>query len=501
MQDPRYHNHSPGLARRAAARFSRLAQRPDAAGYRAGTRRVAQRPGGAIERAAAPAASDRRWCSRPSCLPTSSTCMRTSCIRPRRSPVMRRCCAGSPGAARRTPRTSGRCPNGRSARSSPRARGRRPARRPMPTPARARRAGVAIDLVYHGIDTSRFPPPARPRAPRRRQRSARPVDASSPSGAPVDKKGFDDLLARARAAARRDALAPRSRRRRPAAAELEAWPRRSASPTASAGSARRRSRGARRVSRRGHLRACRAASASDGDRDGLPNVLLEAQSQRARLHFDARVGDSRADRRRRDRTARRAARRRRARGRAARASSRIRRCAVRWPMPAIERTTARFRCNAAPTTWRGVSPPASRAHENRVLRAAQGPRTIRCRPATGKSRARCCRRLHAGGHDAAVASRLRSFEGAAIAGGRRDCAGSARGSRRVSSRAGGAMTGRRRVVHVSPPSQGAGPARARRQPSARHSLRRRRSLDRAPPARRTMGRRSRGCAGGASRGR
>jgi len=142
-------------------------------------------------------------------------------------------------------------------------------------------AGAAerVHLVYHGIDTTRFPAPDI-----RRHR----VDGHDPAcpvaivtvGRAVDKKGFDDLLAAL-------ALLPRDRHWRlthigggPLLPELQETARRLGL--------------ADRIEWRGPqshatvLDAYRAADifvlpcriSADGDRDGLPNVLLEAQSQK-----------------------------------------------------------------------------------------------------------------------------------------------------------------------------------------------------------------------------
>lgn len=140
-------------------------------------------------------------------------------------------------------------------------------------------ASHSVDLVYHGIDTSSFPPPA----------VARPMhDGSDPRraveilaiGRAVDKKGFDDLL-------RALALLPPSLHWRlthigigPLLDDLKA-------AAAALGIADR----VRWLGSQSHpavLDAYRAADifalpcrvSADGDRDGLPNVLLEAQSQK-----------------------------------------------------------------------------------------------------------------------------------------------------------------------------------------------------------------------------
>lgn len=136
-----------------------------------------------------------------------------------------------------------------------------------------------VDLNYHGIDTRRFPPP--PGGPRECDGAdpARPVHILT-VGRAVDKKGFDDLLAALarippdrhwrlthvgggpmlaalKATAQRLGLADRVEWLGPQAqaAVLEAY------------------RGA-------DIFALPCRLGADGDRDGLPNVLLEAQSQK-----------------------------------------------------------------------------------------------------------------------------------------------------------------------------------------------------------------------------
>jgi glycosyltransferase involved in cell wall biosynthesis len=140
-------------------------------------------------------------------------------------------------------------------------------------------AAQAVDLVYHGIDIARFPPPS----------CARPVvdgrDPGSPVtllavGRAVEKKGFDDLL-RALALVPPDAhwqlLHIGDGGGLPMLGQLAR--------------ALRIDDRIRWLGAQAHttvLDAYRAADifvlpsriAADGDRDGLPNVLLEAQSQR-----------------------------------------------------------------------------------------------------------------------------------------------------------------------------------------------------------------------------
>jgi glycosyltransferase involved in cell wall biosynthesis len=135
-----------------------------------------------------------------------------------------------------------------------------------------------VELVYHGVDLARFPPPAAARPVRAGRDPADPVILLS-VGRLVEKKGTDVLL---------DALArlPRTLHWRlvhagggPLRAKLEQ---------------RARALGlAGRIAWRGALAQdallgeYRAADlfvlasriARDGDRDGMPNVLLEAQSQ------------------------------------------------------------------------------------------------------------------------------------------------------------------------------------------------------------------------------
>jgi glycosyltransferase involved in cell wall biosynthesis len=142
-------------------------------------------------------------------------------------------------------------------------------------------AGTAdrVHLVYHGIDTTRFPAPQAHASVVDGCDSARPVKILS-VGRAVDKKGFDDLLAAL-------ALLPRDRHWHfthigggPLLQDLKA--------------AAQRLDLAARIDWRGPqshdavLDAYRVADifvlpcriSADGDRDGLPNVLLEAQSQK-----------------------------------------------------------------------------------------------------------------------------------------------------------------------------------------------------------------------------
>ena len=136
----------------------------------------------------------------------------------------------------------------------------------------------SVDLNYHGVDIRRFPAPPTRRGEMDGTDPARPVEILA-VGRAVDKKGFDDLL---RALAR---VAPKCHWRLthlgggPMLPELKDLARRLGI--------------APRVQWQGPqahaavLAAYRAADVfalpcrlgADGDRDGLPNVLLEAQSQ------------------------------------------------------------------------------------------------------------------------------------------------------------------------------------------------------------------------------
>jgi glycosyltransferase involved in cell wall biosynthesis len=135
-----------------------------------------------------------------------------------------------------------------------------------------------VELVYHGIDLERFAPPAEPRAPRDGRNPNDPVVIMS-VGRLVEKKGTDVLL---------EALA-----RLPSALH---WRFVHVGGGALARALQRRARAlgiAKRVAWRGALSqdevlaeyrtadvfALASRIARDGDRDGLPNVLLEAQSQ------------------------------------------------------------------------------------------------------------------------------------------------------------------------------------------------------------------------------
>jgi glycosyltransferase involved in cell wall biosynthesis len=131
-----------------------------------------------------------------------------------------------------------------------------------------------VDLVYHGLDLARFPP-----APDRMPRAADAPFRMMSVGRLVEKKGFDTLI---------DALALL-----PAALDWH-WTHIGGGELDATMRARAEAEGvADRITWRGAcdqpdvIAAMRAADlfvlpsriAADGDRDGLPNVLMEAASQ------------------------------------------------------------------------------------------------------------------------------------------------------------------------------------------------------------------------------
>jgi len=140
-------------------------------------------------------------------------------------------------------------------------------------------APTDVELVYHGIDTLRFPAPDASVSDRDGRNAADPVTLLT-IGRAVDKKGFDDLL---------HALAQLPRELHWRLVHIGAGPLLAKLATLA------HTLGLdERIEWRGPqahatvLAAYRGADvfvlpsrvSDDGDRDGLPNVLLEAQSQR-----------------------------------------------------------------------------------------------------------------------------------------------------------------------------------------------------------------------------
>ena len=135
-----------------------------------------------------------------------------------------------------------------------------------------------VELIYHGLDASRFPPPTRRRPPRDGSDAQAPVVLLS-IGRAVEKKGYAGLL---------DALALLPAGLHWRLVHIGGGPQ--------LGDLRQRAaqrKLADRIDWRGPLpqeevlQAYRSADlfvlacriAGDGDRDGLPNVLMEAHSQ------------------------------------------------------------------------------------------------------------------------------------------------------------------------------------------------------------------------------
>jgi glycosyltransferase involved in cell wall biosynthesis len=136
-----------------------------------------------------------------------------------------------------------------------------------------------VELIHHGLDGSRFPPPARRPGARDGDDVADPVRLLS-VGRAVPKKGYDDLLTAL-------ALLPRDlawRFTHIGGGPLLDGLKRQAMALGIAGRIEWRGAQAQEAVlaayREADLFALASRIAGDGDRDGLPNVLLEAQSQR-----------------------------------------------------------------------------------------------------------------------------------------------------------------------------------------------------------------------------
>ena len=144
---------------------------------------------------------------------------------------------------------------------------------------RALAPAADLELVYHGLEAARFPAAAA-RARRRRQRSRRGRSRIVCVARAVEKKGLDVAARGAGPAARRISTGASSMSAAaPLAAELKARAER-------LGIAERITwRGAGTQDevlaalRRADLFCLAARVAADGDRDGLPNVIMEAMSQ------------------------------------------------------------------------------------------------------------------------------------------------------------------------------------------------------------------------------
>ncbi|MDH3228815.1 MAG: glycosyltransferase family 4 protein [Alphaproteobacteria bacterium] len=135
-----------------------------------------------------------------------------------------------------------------------------------------------ISLVYHGLDLERFPPPPGDRPPRDGRVASDPVNILS-VGRAVEKKGYDDLL---------DALAQLEpglswRLRHIGGGSLGNRLKAKAARLGIAGRVdwfgAQPQEAVLDAMRRADLFVLASKVAADGDRDGLPNVLMEAQSQ------------------------------------------------------------------------------------------------------------------------------------------------------------------------------------------------------------------------------
>jgi len=135
-----------------------------------------------------------------------------------------------------------------------------------------------VELLYHGLDPDRVPPPPAARPPRDGGNAADPVLILS-VGRLVEKKGYADLLA---ALAR---LPPHLHWRfihvgdGPLARRLRRRARRSGIAARITWLGSRPHDEVMAQYRRADLFALACRTGRNGDRDGLPNVLLEAQSQ------------------------------------------------------------------------------------------------------------------------------------------------------------------------------------------------------------------------------
>ena len=397
------------------------------------------------------------------------------------------------GARRRTPRTSGRRRNGKSAKSWPTAAGWSPAPR-----VNARHlAALApeaerVELLYHGLDFSRFPPPAERRPARDGGDPDEPVVLLS-VGRAVAKKGYDVLLEALARLPRGLALAALAHRRRSAARPICASAHASwALSAASTGGALGRSRRCLQAYRAADLFVLACRIADDGDRDGLPNVLMEAQSQGLGLRLDRRLGHSRADHRRRDRRARAAGRSGRAGARAGSAdplsrptgsASGRRACgasAVVSPSTGgIDRLAGRF----------GAS--SSRSSAMRIAFYAPMKPAADPVPSGDRTMARLLMAaLTRAGHVVEPCAASAALMATAMPARQRRIAalgGELARSAGAPMRRSASSMPARALVHLPPLSQGAGLAGTAGQRSAWHSLRRCRSLARGQAGDRSLG--------------
>ena len=146
---------------------------------------------------------------------------------------------------------------------------------------RALAAGAShVHLSYHGLDLDRFGRFAGERADARRLRPGRPGASSSASAARSRRRATTSLLEALALLPADLALALRAYRRRRGAADAQGAGRRARHRRSRRLGARWRRRRCLRTIASADIFALACRIAADGDRDGLPNVLVEAASQR-----------------------------------------------------------------------------------------------------------------------------------------------------------------------------------------------------------------------------
>jgi glycosyltransferase involved in cell wall biosynthesis len=136
-----------------------------------------------------------------------------------------------------------------------------------------------VTLIYHGLDGARFPPPARPASVRDGGDAADPVRLLS-VGRAVPKKGYGDLLEALARLPRDLAWSLTHIGGGPLLAELKGQAARLGIAERIAWQGAQAQEAVLAAYREADLFVLASRVSADGDRDGLPNVLLEAQSQR-----------------------------------------------------------------------------------------------------------------------------------------------------------------------------------------------------------------------------
>lgn len=136
-----------------------------------------------------------------------------------------------------------------------------------------------VGLVYHGLDLSRFPPPANDRPLRDGSGSSEPVVILS-VGRAVEKKGYEDVLAALAKLAPGLAWRFRHIGGGERAAQLKAEAERLGIADRIDWLGAQPQERVLEEMRAADLFVLASKVAEDGDRDGLPNVLMEANSQK-----------------------------------------------------------------------------------------------------------------------------------------------------------------------------------------------------------------------------